>query len=88
MQHRLYGVEQREHATVQQLEAQMHASRSLTGVRESELAERVVRQDMQMQRMMDEEAQATMAFAATQRERQRLADEESHAAMAVWASSA
>ena len=48
LQHRLCGVEQREHATVHQLEAQMHASQNLTGVRESELAERVVRQDMQM----------------------------------------
>ena len=67
-QHRLHGVEQREHATVQQLEAQTHASQRLTGVRESELAERVVRQDMQMQRMMGEEAQATVAFAAAQRE--------------------
>ena len=83
MQHRLHGVEQREHATVQQLEAQMHASQRLTGVRESELAERVARQDMQMQRMMDEEAQATMAFAAAQRELQRMADGESRAAMAV-----
>ena len=36
-----------------------------------------------MQRMMDEEAQATMAFAATQRELQRMADEESHAAVRV-----
>ena len=53
MQHLLYGVEQREHATVQQLEAQTHASQHLTGVRESERAERVNRQDMQTQRMMD-----------------------------------
>ena len=36
-----------------------------------------------MQRMMDEEAQATLAFAATQRELQRMADEESHAAVRV-----
>ena len=36
-----------------------------------------------MQRMVGEEAQATMAFAATQRELQRMADEEAHAAMAV-----
>ena len=83
MQHRLLGVEQREHATVQQLEAQTHASQHLTGVRESELAERVTRQDMRMQRVMGEEAQATMAFAATQRELQRMADEESHAAVRV-----
>ena len=75
MQHRLHGIEQRESATVQQLEAQTHASQRLTGVRESELAERVVRQDVQMQRMLDEEAQATMVFAATQRELQRMADE-------------
>ena len=34
-----------------------------------------------MQRMMDEEAQATVAFAATQRELQRMAGEESHAAV-------
>ena len=83
MQRRLHGVEQREHATAQQLEAQVHASQHLTGVRERELAERVNRQDMQMQRMMDEEAQATVAFAATQRGLQRMADEEAHAAMAV-----
>ena len=83
MQHRLHGIEQRERATVQQLEAQMHASQHLTGVRESDLAERVNRQDMQMQHMLDEEVQATMAFAATQRELQRMADEEAHAAMAV-----
>ena len=38
---------------------------------------------MQAQRMMDEEAQATMAFAATQRELLRMADEESHAAVRV-----
>ena len=67
LQHPLYGVEQREHATVNQLEAQLHASHNLTGVRESELAERAARQDMQMQRMMDAEAQATMASAAPQR---------------------
>ena len=83
MQHRLYGTEQRESAAVQQFEAQMHASQHLTGVRESELAESVNRQDMQMQRMMGEEVQATMAFAATQRELQRMADEESHAAVRV-----
>ena len=71
-----------------QLEAQMHASRSLTGVRESELAQQVVRQDTQLQRMVDEEAQTTMAFAATQRELQSMADGESLAAMAVWASPA
>ena len=58
MQHLLHGVEQREHATVHRLGAQTHASQSLTGVRESELAERVVRQDMQTQRMMDEDVQA------------------------------
>ena len=36
-----------------------------------------------MQRMMDEEVQATVAFAATQRELQRMADEETHAAVRV-----
>ena len=61
----------------------MHASLNLTGLRERELSERVAMQDVQMQRMMDEEAQATVAFAATQRELQRMADEEAHAAMAV-----
>ena len=47
------------------------------------MSETIAVQDMQMQRVVDEEAQATMAFAATQRELQRMADEAAHTGMAV-----